>query len=138
TGRGDGTFGPKTSYGVGTYPESIALADFDRDGRLDIAVTNYYSNSVSVFLNRTTVSVAPATLPARFALALATNPTRGTARVECVAPRSANVSVEVCGLQAASWRRCRMDRSPPAAMRGRGTAPARRPASAWRVSAPPG
>jgi hypothetical protein len=37
--------------GVGRDPQGIALGDYDRDGDLDIAVTNYIGQSVDVFMN---------------------------------------------------------------------------------------
>ena len=51
-------FAPRTDYptggtvtGIGVGSASIVLADFNGDGKLDIAVSNYASNTVSVFLN---------------------------------------------------------------------------------------
>jgi hypothetical protein len=41
-------FGAPTSYNVGNSPFSIVSADFDRDGRLDLATANHGTNSVSV------------------------------------------------------------------------------------------
>ena len=38
--RGDGTFRAKVDYAAGGAPSSIALADFDRDGFLDVAVAS--------------------------------------------------------------------------------------------------
>jgi len=38
--------------GVGRDPQSVALGDFDRDGDIDIAVTNYIGQSLDVFANR--------------------------------------------------------------------------------------
>ena len=35
----------------GTKPASVALADFNGDGRIDIAVSNFDSNTIAVFLN---------------------------------------------------------------------------------------
>jgi hypothetical protein len=37
--------------GVGRDPQGIALGDYDRDGDLDIAVTNYIGQSLDVFMN---------------------------------------------------------------------------------------
>src|SRR5262245_34159431 len=50
-GTGTGTFGAGVPYSVGvdTYPSSVALGDFDEDGRLDLAVT-FYPNKAAVLL----------------------------------------------------------------------------------------
>src|SRR5690349_7842265 len=39
-GNPDGTFALKSDYATGTSPVCLALADFNSDGRLDLAVTN--------------------------------------------------------------------------------------------------
>ena len=44
------SFSSAVSYGVGTNPVSMAVGDFNGDGKLDLAVANEYSNSVSVLL----------------------------------------------------------------------------------------
>jgi surface antigen len=51
-GNGDGTFGGKTDFTTGTQPQSLVIADFDRDGKLDVATANNTagSGSVSVLL----------------------------------------------------------------------------------------
>jgi len=41
----------KVDFATGTAPISIALGDFDGDGKLDIAVANSTGNTVSVFRN---------------------------------------------------------------------------------------
>ena len=48
-GNGDGTFQPATFLTAGNYPRSIAVADFNRDGKFDLAVANEHG-SVSVLL----------------------------------------------------------------------------------------
>jgi hypothetical protein len=52
-------FAPRVDYatgaresGPGAGSGSIALADFNGDGKLDIAVSNYASNTIAVFLNK--------------------------------------------------------------------------------------
>src|SRR5215207_9253799 len=41
---------PGLSYSVGTEPQAVVAADFNNDGRLDLATANAGSNSVSVLL----------------------------------------------------------------------------------------
>jgi hypothetical protein len=51
-GKGDGTFAPAVNYPTGIVAASIAIADLNGDGRLDLAVANENSDSVSVLLGR--------------------------------------------------------------------------------------
>ncbi|MBZ5616670.1 MAG: FG-GAP-like repeat-containing protein [Acidobacteriia bacterium] len=51
-GNGDGTFQPHVDYATGTRPTSVVAADFNRDGKLDLAVTNGSADSVSVLLGK--------------------------------------------------------------------------------------
>ncbi len=44
------TFGSKVDYTTGTNPYSISQGDFNNDGKTDLAVANWGSNSVSIFL----------------------------------------------------------------------------------------
>src|SRR5206468_880727 len=39
-GRGDGTFRTAVNYGVGASPRSVAVGDFNGDGKVDLAVAN--------------------------------------------------------------------------------------------------
>ena len=48
-GKGDGTFGVRSDFGVGSYPVSIAIGDLNGDGKPDLAVANQ-TNTVSVLL----------------------------------------------------------------------------------------
>jgi hypothetical protein len=50
-GNGSGTFQAPTTFAVGSGAGSVAVGDFNGDGRLDFAVNNSASNSVSVFTN---------------------------------------------------------------------------------------
>ncbi len=50
-GRGNGEFSAPTTYEVGDVPKNITLADFNRDGNLDVMVLNHNSASVSLLLN---------------------------------------------------------------------------------------
>jgi len=51
--KGNGTFSAPARYpGQGSeYHYSVTPADFNGDGKLDVATVNYYAGSVSVFLN---------------------------------------------------------------------------------------
>lgn len=49
-GNGDGTFTLKTTLTGFTNPQSIAVGDFNGDSKLDIAMVDQGSNSVSIFL----------------------------------------------------------------------------------------
>jgi hypothetical protein len=45
-----GSFLGAVDYGAGTSPSSVAIGDFNGDGRADLAAANYGSNNVSVLL----------------------------------------------------------------------------------------
>ena len=47
-GNGSGSFGPLTSFTVGATPYSIAVGDFNGDGKLDLATANLEGQSVSM------------------------------------------------------------------------------------------
>jgi uncharacterized protein (TIGR03437 family) len=51
-GNGDGSFNTADRYATGIRVTSIVAADFNRDDRPDLAVTNSSSNTVSVLLGR--------------------------------------------------------------------------------------
>ena len=40
----------RSDYATGSSPDSVATADFNRDGKLDLAVANFSANTVSIFL----------------------------------------------------------------------------------------
>lgn len=54
TGAGDISYDTRLDYFVGLNPLSIAIGDLDEDGMLDLAVTNFNGNSMSIFRNVTT------------------------------------------------------------------------------------
>ena len=49
-GHGDGTFQTAVDYTAGVQPQWLAVGDFNRDGRLDIAVADAANGSSSVFV----------------------------------------------------------------------------------------
>lgn len=53
-GNGDGTFTPASGspFAVGKGPSGIAAADFNRDGKLDLAVANSTDGTVSILLQQ--------------------------------------------------------------------------------------
>jgi len=50
-GKGDGTFGPPTTYNLPNYPYSVAASDLNNDGRADLVVAEYNAG-VAVLLNK--------------------------------------------------------------------------------------
>ena len=55
-GTGTGSFGAKTDFGTGANPRSVAVGDFNGDGKLDLAVANQGSATVSILLGTGTGS----------------------------------------------------------------------------------
>jgi glucose/arabinose dehydrogenase len=60
--NGNGTFAAPSTYTTGSTPFSLTLADFNGDGRLDIASANWHTNDVGILLN-TTVAGLPNLTP---------------------------------------------------------------------------
>ncbi len=53
-GKGDGTFKPRIAYAAGEAPSGVAVADFNKDGKLDALVANTaygLNGGVSILLN---------------------------------------------------------------------------------------
>ncbi|HYL10798.1 MAG TPA: FG-GAP-like repeat-containing protein [Candidatus Acidoferrales bacterium] len=87
-GRGDGTFVGATGspLATGTAPFAVASADFNVDGRADLAVANSGDNTVSIFLGIGGGAFIPQfTLPTgSFPAALATADLNGDGRADLV------------------------------------------------------
>lgn len=62
--QGGGVFGPRQDYGTGVADRSIAMADLDNDGDLDL-VTASYRNDLTVLFNQGNGTFGPETKYAR-------------------------------------------------------------------------
>jgi hypothetical protein len=49
-GNGDGSFQPKVDFATGVKPWGVAVGDFNKDGNLDLVVTNAHDGTVSILL----------------------------------------------------------------------------------------
>ncbi len=63
---------PKIDYDTGTNPSGLAIGDLDNDGKNDVVVANFSSNSISVFRNTTTNGIG--SLASKVDFTTATNP----------------------------------------------------------------
>jgi hypothetical protein len=88
-GNGDGTFQAAVNYAAGSRPASVAVGDFNGDGRPDLAVANL-GNNVTILLNTTpgfgkaatsttlTSSLNPSTLGQAVTLTATVTPSAGS------------------------------------------------------------
>ena len=53
-GSGSVSFAAKVDYATGVTPVNVVIGDLDGDGKLDLAVANNASNSISIFRNTST------------------------------------------------------------------------------------
>ena len=49
TGKGDGTFNAPTMINTGVQTNDVAIADFNKDGRPDIAITGFNTGNVIIY-----------------------------------------------------------------------------------------
>lgn len=68
------SFASPLTLNAGTNPRNVAIGDIDGDGKLDIAVTNYTTNNVSVFRNNATSGTISFASPVNFGIGTGTNP----------------------------------------------------------------
>ena len=71
---GDGTFTAAASPATGSGPQSVAVGDFNGDGRQDLATANANASSVSVLLGNGTGSVGDGTFTAAASPATGSTP----------------------------------------------------------------
>src|SRR5690242_13874864 len=68
------SYADKQDFGVGVSPVSVALADLNGDGKLDLIVVNSNANSLSVLLNTTEPGATTATFSAKQDVATSEGP----------------------------------------------------------------
>jgi hypothetical protein len=75
-GSGSPSFAARETFAVGTGPGAVVVADFNNDGRPDIATANFSDNTVSVLLNTTTAGATNASFAGQQTFAVGTGPER--------------------------------------------------------------
>ncbi len=51
------SFAPKVDFTTSTQPRGITIGDIDQDGKLDVAITNYGSNTLSILRNLSNIGI---------------------------------------------------------------------------------
>ncbi len=103
-GIGDGTFQPAVTYDTGVsaggWANSVAIADFDGDGKPDLVVANYPDNTVGVLLGKGDGTFQPVTLydsGASLAASVAAADLNGDGRPDIVVGNSNNGAAVLLG-----------------------------------------
>ena len=68
------TFATAVSFTAGTQPTGVAVGDLNGDGKLDLAVANYGSGTLSVLLNTTAVGASVVTFATHVEYTVGTHP----------------------------------------------------------------
>jgi hypothetical protein len=68
------SFAAKQDFVTGTAPASVTMGDLNGDGKLDLAVANFNSDTVSVLLNTTTPGAATPSFAAKQDFAMGASP----------------------------------------------------------------
>ena len=71
-GDGAGNFSAPTNFGTGNRPYSVAVGDFNGDGKQDVVTANQYSNNVSILLRNCQATPTPSPTPSPVPTATAT------------------------------------------------------------------
>lgn len=74
TGATTVTFTPAQTYDVGSNPRSVAVGDFNGDGKPDLVAANSRSNTLSVRLNTTAMNAMTASFGPEYTFSVGTNP----------------------------------------------------------------
>ena len=74
TGGATPTFSPKVDFPTGTGPRSVSIGDINGDGKPDLAVANYGSDTTSILLNTTATGAATPTFSPKVDFTTGTGP----------------------------------------------------------------
>jgi hypothetical protein len=88
-GNGDGTFRAAVTYSVGSQATDVAVADFNSDGKPDLAVGGYYAGLFIMLGNGDGSFQAPASLTSQRTFGLAVGDLNGDSKADIVAAGSA-------------------------------------------------
>ncbi|MGB7708705.1 MAG: DUF4347 domain-containing protein, partial [Microcoleus sp.] len=65
---------PKVDFTTGSSPRSVSIGDFNGDGKPDLALGNYSSNTASILLNTTTTGATTPTFATKVDFTTGSNP----------------------------------------------------------------
>ncbi|WRH67325.1 MAG: FG-GAP-like repeat-containing protein [Planktothrix sp. GU0601_MAG3] len=74
TGATTPTFATKVDFPTGSSPTSVSIGDINGDGKPDLAVANYVSNTASILLNTTATGATTPTFATKVDFTTGTNP----------------------------------------------------------------
>lgn len=72
------TFTTQVAFGTGSGANAVALGDVNGDGKLDMAIANWNSNTASVLLNTTTIGASTPTFASQVTFSTGTTPAGAT------------------------------------------------------------